>query len=338
MPSEQKRGSRPTLKTVAAEVGVSTATVSFVLAGRSDIGISEATAQRVHEAAKRLGYRPNRSARAVRTGRTGIVLLSLRMLADPWSLGLAETVSATAKRAGLTTMILADGDWFSALESQQVDVAYLGLGSDREGDLRKVATLVERGQKVVVFDERIEPAGFDVIRSDALPGARTAVNHLLSKTSDIGCVTSRENYESSPSRFSVFLETMAAAGFTVPADRIAIYEDTQTDAFTAALDLLGRPDRPQGVYATTDFAAIATLGAARRLGLRVPEDLLIVGLGNAPETGRTDPPLTTVGPDGLFHSIAELIVRRALEDPGVRGQGQLHEFSWVLIERESSLR
>ena len=162
--------SRPTLKTVAREAGVSTTTVSFVLSGRADAGISEATAQRVHEAVKRLGYFPNSSARAVRTGRTGLVMLSLNMLSDPWSLALADAVNSAAKKAGITSMILADGDWFSALELQSADVAYVGLGPDREDDARKLATMVERGQKIVVFDELAEPKGFDVIRSNSLPG------------------------------------------------------------------------------------------------------------------------------------------------------------------------
>ena len=165
--------SRPTLKTVAREAGVSTTTVSFVLSGR-DAGISEATAQRVHEAVKRLGYYPNSSARAVRTGRTGLVMLSLNMLSDPWSLALADAANTAAKEAGLTSMILADGDWFSALELQRADVAYIGLGPDLAADQQRLATLVGRGQKVVVFDELLDPKGFDVIRSKSLPGCRIA--------------------------------------------------------------------------------------------------------------------------------------------------------------------
>jgi LacI family transcriptional regulator len=326
---------RPTLKTVAREAGVSTTTVSFVLSGR-DAGISEATTARVHEAVKRLGYYPNSSARAVRTGRTGLVMLSLNMLSDPWSLALADAVNAAAKAAGLTSMILADGDWFSALELQRADVAYIGLGPDRADDDRKLATMVARGQKVVVFDELIDPKGFDVIRSKSLPGCRIAVDHLLERHTDIACLTSRVNVRNSPSRLTVYRDAMADAGLEVREDRIGVYEETQAEAYAVALDLLSSPKRPTAIYATTDFAAIAVVNAAHRLGIRVPEDVAVIGVGNTPDAGLTVPSLSTVGPIDQFSRVAEIIVARALEGPGEVGEGTLHELDWALIAREST--
>ena len=332
----RKRPSRPTLKTVAREAGVSTTTVSFVLTGRPDAGISEATAERVHEAVKRLGYYPNSSARAVRTGRTGLVQLSLNMLSDPWSLALADAVSSAAKKVGLTTMILADGDWFSALELQSADVAYIGLGSDRAGDERKLATMVERGQKVVVFDELIEPKGFDVIRSNSLPGCRIAVDHLLERHTDIACLTSQNNAQNAPSRLTVYRDAMAEAGLDVREDRIVVFEETQAEAYAVALDLLSSPDRPTAIYATTDFAAIAAINAAHRLGIRVPEDVAIIGVGNTPDAALTEPPLSTVGPIDQFARVADILVKRALEGPGEVGEAALFNFDWSLIPREST--
>ncbi len=79
--------------------------------GRIRRGVAEATAARVLAAAEELNYRPNSAARAIRTGRSGMVQLSLHMLSDPWSLAVADAVNAEANRHGLTTLILADGDW-----------------------------------------------------------------------------------------------------------------------------------------------------------------------------------------------------------------------------------
>ena len=326
---------RPTLKTVAREAGVSTTTVSFVLSGR-DAGISEATAQRVHEAVKRLGYYPNSSARAVRTGRTGLVMLSLNMLSDPWSLALAAAANTAAKEAGLTSMILADGDWFSALELQRADVAYIGLGPDLAADQQRLATMVGRGQKVVVFDDLLDPKGFDVIRSKSLPGCRIAMEHLLERHTDIACLTSRVNANNSPSRLTVYRDAMAAAGLEVREDRVGVYEETQAEAYAVALDLLSSPEQPTALYATTDFAAIAAINAAHRLGIRVPQDVAIIGVGNTPDAGLTEPSLSTVGPVDQFERIADIIVKRALEGPGEVGEGTLHELDWSLIEREST--
>ena len=114
---------RPTLRMVAELAGVSTATVSYVFSGRhgaaSGAGVAPETARRVREAAEQLNYRPNRSARAMRTGRTDTVQLSLHMLSDPWSLAVADAVNTLANRQGLTTLILADGDWHTALDRSE---------------------------------------------------------------------------------------------------------------------------------------------------------------------------------------------------------------------------
>ena len=336
----QRESSRPTLKTVASAAGVSTATVSYVLSGRSKggPGVSEETARRVHEVARRLNYHPNRSAQAVRTGRTGVVQLSLHMLSDPWSLAVAAAVNEAANEHGLTTMILADGDWFGALERQHADVAYIdGIGADRVDGERKLAALVERGQRLVVFDETLEPDGFDVIRSDALPGARLAVEHLLERHTAIACLTTRSAFASSgETRYSAYRDALAARGIAVRPEWVGFFDDTQASAFTAAVEVLSGSDRPTALYATTDFAAIAAINAAHRLGMRVPEDVVVIGVGNTPDGSLIQPALSTVGPEGFYRRQAEIIVDRALEPRGEQESGELHVFDWSLIVREST--
>lgn len=329
------------MKAVAQEAGVSTATVSYVLSGRAGggPGISEATVARVHEAVQRLGYRPNTSARAIRTGRTGLIHLSLHMLSDPWSLAVAAAVNEAANAEGLTTMILADGDWSSALAAQRADVAYIdGIGADRREAERRLASLVASGQKLVVFDEWLEPDGFDVIRSDALPGCRLAVEHLLERHVDIGCLTTRNSFRSDGrTRYSEYRDALARRGLPVREDRVAFFEDTQASAFTAAVELLSRDDRPTAIYATTDFAAIAVVNAAHRLGLRVPHDVAVIGVGNTPDARLIEPALSTVGPLDFYRRQAQIIVDRALEKPAESADGELHSFAWSLIARESTV-
>ena len=124
--------------------------------------------QRVHAAARELNYRPNRAARTIRTGRSDTVQLSLHMLSDPWSLAVAAAVNEEANRHGLTTLILADGDWYAALDRVESDVAYLDGAVDTDDGKRKLASLVERGQRLVVFSETLEPDGLrrDPLRRD----------------------------------------------------------------------------------------------------------------------------------------------------------------------------
>ena len=323
---------RPTLRMVADLAGVSTATVSYVFSGRNGggSGVAEPTAKRVLEAAEQLNYRPNRAARTIRTGRSDTVQLSLHMLSDPWSLAVAAAVNEEANRHGLTTLILADGDWYAALDRVESDVAYLDGAIGTDDAEQKVQALAERGQRLVVFSETLEPNGYDVIRSDATPGCYLAMDHLLERHTAIGCLVAEDAVHApAGSRYAPYLERMRERGLPIVPEHTATYLDTQASAFTAAVGLLSREDRPTAVYATTDFAAIAAINAAHMLGLRVPHDVAVIGVGNTPDAQSVAPTLTTVGPTDFYRRQAEIIVARALEPAAT--EARLHEFPWSLV-------
>jgi LacI family transcriptional regulator len=319
---------------VAVEAGVSTATVSYVLSGRagSAKGVSDEARAKVLAAARRLDYVPNRAAQSIRTGRTRLVQLSLNMLSDPWSLAVAAAVNTAANQHGLITTILADHDWFAAVERFASDVAYIDKVTDQPDARTRLATLVSRGQRLVVFSETLEADGFDVVRSDAIPGCYLAMDHLLEHHERIGCLTTRAALEAAgASRYTPYAERLAAAGLPVRPDDVAVFENSQPSAFAAAVRLLARSDRPSAVYATTDFAAIAAINAAHMLGLRIPHDVAIVGVGNTPDAHLVAPTLTTVGPTDFYERQAEIIVRAALADPDdPAAEPAVHDFPWSL--------
>lgn len=337
MPTPSKNAaSRPTLRMVADEAGVSAATASYVLSGRPSTargpGASEATRERIREAAQRLGYVPNQAARGIRTGTTQVIQLSLSMLSDPWSLAVAEAVNTAGRARDLETMILADGDWYRALERRPSDVAFLDSVPDTALNRERLRTLASHGQRLIVFSETIEPDGFDVIRSDAAPGGEIAADRLLATHEDIACVTAASVLATPPpNRLTAFQHRLLEHG--VRHDRIATYDGDAATAFTAAMTLLDSTDRPTAIYATTDFAAIASIHAAHRLGLSVPRDVAVIGLGNTPAGELTSPTLTTVGPLDFYSDLADNVVALAT---GGREPGTLHEFPWALISRESA--
>lgn len=324
---------------VAREAGVSSATVSYVMSGRggrtNNLGVSSETETRVREAAQLLGYFPNQSAQTMRTGRTGLIQLSLSMLSDPWSLAVADAVNRAGNDRGLTTMILADGDWFRVLRQQQRDAAFIDHVPDQPGMAEKLATLVDLGQHLVLFSDHLEADGFDVIRSAALPGCYLAVEHLLARHTRIGCLTTEAIFHSTtPSRYTPYAQSLAEAGLSPRPEWVSFYEGSQASAFTAALRLLSQPDRPTAIYATTDFAAIAAINAAQRLGLNVPEEVAVIGVGNTPDGETLTPRLSTVGPADFFARQAEIIVQRASGD--AEEPPRVHEFPWFLFAREST--
>ncbi|UXM93100.1 LacI family DNA-binding transcriptional regulator [Paenarthrobacter sp. JL.01a] len=327
-------GVRPTIRMVAELAGVSTATVSYVLSGRrgdGGPGVSDPTAEKVKAAAERLGYRPNQAARAIRTGRTNTVILSLTMLSDPWSLSVIEAVQKAAVPLGITPMILGDADWVKVLGTHNADAVFVdAVRHDQREDLRKLA---ERGTTLVVFDEEVEPDGFDVVRSIAGPGCRMAVEHLLHGHAKVACLTpATAAGTSGGTRYRAFSEALAAAGITERPDYVGLFDGTSAGAYAAATRLLSLPERPTAIYATTDYAAVSAINAAQRLGLGVGSDVDIIGVGNTVEGERMSPSLSTVGPVDFFDKLARRLLTRATShaDPAVL------DFPWHLFVRESA--
>lgn len=327
---------RTTLRMVAELAGVSTATVSYVLSGRTGgrTGVSEATMDRVRRAAQELNYHPNQAARAIRTGKTNLVLLSLTMLSDPWSQEVSTAVSAAVTPAGLTALILADGDWATAITRQPSDVAFIdNVRTDQ--DRAELHRLARSGYRLVVFDDDLEPDGYDVIRSNPTEGCRLAVRHLLESHERIGCLTTPRGLQLEHRRYAVYLEELEAAGVPFREEYVETIDLDPTSAYSAAVRLLSRPDRPTAIYAISDFAAISAVQAALRLRLRVPEDVAIIGVGNTLDGERMEPSLSSVGPTNFFPRVAEILRERATGEPP--GSGTLYDFSWSLFARETTV-
>ncbi|MEV0803425.1 LacI family DNA-binding transcriptional regulator [Kribbella sp. NPDC050281] len=323
---------RPTLRMVAKEAGVSVATVSYVLSGRHrSHTIKDSTADRVREAATRLGYRRNDAARAIRTGKSDLVLLSLSVLADPWSQAVAATVSTAVGPYGKTALIVADGDWRTVLSNRTPDVIFIDSVSADPEQIAELEAFAAQGVQIVAFSETLEPRGFDVIRSGAEPRCHLAVEHLLEHHDRVGALTSRT---SGFARFDAYLNSLRSAGKPIREDDIAIFEQHPEGAYRAAMALLSKPDRPTAIYCTTDFAAIAVVRAAHRLRIDVPRDLAVVGVGNTPEGEHLDPSLSTVGPVGFNGALARIIVGRLTDREGA--PGEVFDFPWQLIVRDSS--
>nr|WP_125609858.1 LacI family DNA-binding transcriptional regulator [Specibacter cremeus] len=327
---------RATIRTVAQAAGVSTATVSYVLSGRSGRtdapGVSTETELRVREAALGLGYRPNQAARTIRTGKSNLMMLSLTMLSDPWSLSVSKAVGAAVAPAGITPMILADTDWRTAIKRQGADVVFIDA-ADEEGDAQLLAELA-RSNRLVVFSETLEPNGFDVVRSLAGTSMDQAMDHLTAVHTKVACLTSANSLRSLNSvRYGAYVRGLERAGLELRENYVATFDGDEISAYEAAVTLLRQPDPPTAIFATSDFVAIAAVHAAQRLRLDVPGDLAVVGIGNTLQGEAMAPSLTSVGPSGFFDRLADFLVRRAKDQSG---PPQVLEFPWQLLVRDTA--
>ena len=162
-----RHGSKPTIRDVAEGAGVSLTTVSYVLSGRpgGNTRISQPTQDRVHAAARELGYIPNRAARGMRRGRTDVVAVAITDLDDSWDRALAAAAARILPRHGYQPVILVGESWRQFMLTGGADGVVLGSKpADRSPeDLETMTELADRGVSLLVFSDTLQPDGFDVL-------------------------------------------------------------------------------------------------------------------------------------------------------------------------------
>jgi LacI family transcriptional regulator len=286
---------RVTIRDVAAQAGVSVATVSKVLNQR--YGVAATTLARVQAVIEELGYEASLVAQSLRNHRTNVIGILVADL-EPFSTELLKGAADAIRGSGFELVVYSAGGrtgdpagwekrYLSRLSGTLVDGAVLVTPT--------VSLEALPGTPVVAVDPHTGPSALPTIDSDNLRGAQLATEHLLGLGHRrIAFLTGRPDLQSAQLRKTGYLRALAAAG--VPVDegliRVGAYDPATSAA--SARDLLTGPDRPTAVFAANDLSAIATVGAARALGLGVPEDLSVVGFDNVPESVLCTPPLTTV--------------------------------------------
>ncbi|MEW9548173.1 LacI family DNA-binding transcriptional regulator [Nonomuraea sp. NPDC050783] len=304
---------RPTARQVAELAGVSVATVSYVLSGR-DRPVAAETRQRVLDAARRLGYTPNQAARSLRKRRTQRVCLVLSSLGGvPSDERLATDLHEMADARGYSVVTLAV--YSEARAKAAADVLRGGIA---DGALVNVAAdhltrallgdLAGTGLPTVVLSNEDGPAGCDVVRTPETEACQEAVEHLLAEgRRRIAFLAHRhELYRDRPvGRILGYTRALDRHGVPESERIVLTGADDRVAAYQTATELLRSATRPDAIFASSDRAAISAIWAARDAGLRVPDDVAIVGVGNIDEGLITRPQLSTVGP--LRHDYTDVV-------------------------------
>lgn len=287
--------SRVTIRDVAAQAGVSVATVSKVLNQR--YGVAATTLARVQAVIEELGYEASLVAQSLRNHRTNVIGILVADL-EPFSTELLKGAADAIRGSGFELVVYSAGGrtgdpagwekrYLSRLSGTLVDGAVLVTPA--------VSLEAVPGTPVVAVDPHTGPSAVPTVDSDSLRGAQLATEHLLELGHRrIAFLTGRPDLQSAQLRKTGYLRALDAAGVPVVEDLIRAGAYDPGTSAASARDLLTGPDRPTAVFAANDISAIATVEAARELGLRVPEDLSVVGFDNVPESVLCTPPLTTV--------------------------------------------
>ncbi|MBI3360383.1 MAG: LacI family DNA-binding transcriptional regulator [Chloroflexi bacterium] len=308
---------RVTARDVARRAGVSATTVSFVLNNVEGMRISEETRARVLEAAKALDYHPDSIARRMVTGQTQNIAYVIRQnpeqaFADafmPQVLhGLAQGAATQDFHVLFEPIGPEDSRGFAWLmRERHVDGMVISGPRTDDPDLLE---LLKRNFPVVLQGQ-LPGAQIPFVDVDNQQGARVATQHLISLGHRrIGTITNAGlNYTAAAARLAGYREALTAADIPVEENLIRYGNFTPQSGEAAIADLL--KEKPTAIFVASDVVALGTLNRLQALGMRVPDDVALVGFDDIPLARYLDPPLTTMRLPafGLGWGAAELITR-----------------------------
>ncbi|MEU7084707.1 LacI family DNA-binding transcriptional regulator [Streptomyces achromogenes] len=291
-----RSSTRPTSRDVAHAAGVSQAAVSLVLGDKWRGRVSEPTAERVRQAARDLGYRPNLAARNLRLGRTRTVLLVVPALTTEFFAGVYTGAARVAAEHGFGVVLYPSPegigparDPFASAQAALDGVIASSMAADALTDIR--------GDQLPLVMLDSDPAGSlgaATVNLDIADGVRQVTEHLLG----LGHRRVLHLAADVPSwTFDIRARELAARMTAVPGTevrtaRAPISIDGARTATEAALTAPG--PRPTAIVCDDDKLAAGAYKALRRLGLRIPDDISVTGLDDLALATAIDPELTTV--------------------------------------------
>ena len=334
------------MRDVALLARVSNKTVSNVV--NNFPHVHPETRARVQRAIDELGYRPNLSARGLRSGRTGVIGLAVPQLRQPYFAELADAVIASAERRGLSvimgqagadraheTAILANG-------LRQTDGMLFSpehLGTEDRGLLDDVE------YPLVLLGERIFGGPNDHVTMHNVEGARAAVEHLVGlgrrRIAVVGVHPDGRSGQlrASDLRVRGYREALSRAGLPHdPRLERAVAPWLPQNGVDATRELLADGVEFDAVFALNDSLGVGVLRALGRAGCRVPDDVAVIGFDDIADGRFTMPSLSSVDPgrDEIAETAVAMLVERIDARNGTPQEPRLHKAAFRIVAREST--
>jgi LacI family transcriptional regulator len=288
---------RMDMHTVARMAKVSIATVSRTINHVPTVNAK--MAKRVWEVIKELDYLPNTQARALVSGRSRLLGLIVSEITNPFFPELIQGFEDVAVEFGYEMLISStnyDPERMKRCIRRMVErkaegVAVMTFGIEEP----LLEQLAERNVPMVFVDVGPDVPGISLLRVDYHHGIRQGVQHLAALGHrDIAFISGPLRLHSAHSRLAAFHRAVRECGITVDAERIVEGDHTMDGGMAAAEMLFAGGKLPTAVMCSNDMTAIGVLQKAYRAGLRVPDDLSVIGFDNIHLTQMTTPPLTTI--------------------------------------------
>ncbi len=336
LPAAEEPSRKITIAEIAAEAGVSVPTVSRVINGRSDV--SADTRERVQDLLTRHGYQ--RRASGPRPS-SGLIDLVFSDLDSPWAVEIMRGVEEVAHAAGIGTVVSAihrrsssARQWLENLQARATDgviIVTSALNAPQQAELRRLNI------PAVIVD----PAGVPLLDAPTIgasnwAGGLAATEHLLGLGHRrIAFIAGQPQLLCSRARLDGYRTALEAAG--LPVDEHLIYQGDfyHASGFAGGTKLLALAQPPTAIFASSDQMALGAYEAVRRRGMRVPEDVSIIGFDDLPEVRWSSPPLTTIRqPLSQMGMVAARTVLRLVQ--GEKLESPRMELATELVIREST--
>lgn len=297
------------VREVAALAQVSPTTVSNVLSGNRPV--SAATRERVRSAIDELGYRPNLSARNLRLRRGGLIAVAVPEIDVPYFAELVRHVVPAARERGYTVLIdQTEGDpeaerfVLRGMNPGMVDgilFSPLNLGRTEFETLRD-------GTPMVLLGELITGDGVDHVGIDNVAASAAATRHLVEQgRTRIAALGHQDREGTAPLRTNGYRQALAAAGLPYdPSLLISTDAFHRADGAKAMRELLESGSRPDAIFCYNDLVALGAMRVLRDHGLRIPEDVAVVGFDDIDDGRYSSPSLSTIAPDKAAIAAAAL--------------------------------
>ncbi|MCK4663658.1 MAG: LacI family DNA-binding transcriptional regulator [Bacteroidales bacterium] len=332
-----------TIKDIARELGLSPSTVSRALKDHPDI--SSKTKQEVVNLANKLNYRPNVIALSLRSKKTNIIGLIVPQVVHYFFSTIISGIEDVANSAGYNVMICQSNEIYKkevantqTLMASRIDGLLVSVTKETINS-EHFAELIKNGIPVIFFDRICQDIKTDKVIVDDHDGAFKAVEYLIST----GCkrivhFAGPKNRLIGMNRLNGYLHALEK--YSIPIDKkLIVYCDTFKQAQKVVPGLLSINNPPDGIFAVNDLTAIGAIKKIKETGLKIPDDISVVGFGDSLYSIISDPELTTVRQPGyeIGQTAANLLINR-LENSELQKKPEFKVLKTSLIIRKSTKR
>ena len=290
-----------TIKDIARKVGVSIATVSMVI-NNKDSRISDRTKRKINDAVKELNYHPNLAARSLMTSETKTVGLIIPDVSNPFFADYSKNLDSRLSQQQYSLFLCnsnnnmeKEENYLSELINRNVDA--LVISSVNIEELSGTELFREVKIPILLFDRKLNSSNINTISIDNFHGGYLAARELVQNHhTDICCISGSFRLDNIRARFEGFRQYLAESGLSFDGESLFEGELTLEHGYRSAKEIVRRKNEKNytAIFCTNDLIALGVYKAFREEGVRIPEDVSIVGFDNVEFTDYLSPPLTTV--------------------------------------------